>query len=163
VYGVSASRELMSNVTDVVADEIELWRSRPLDEVYPILDVDGIRVKIKDNGVVGTTLASLAIGVDLEGRKHALGCWIQDSEGAKFWQKVVTDLRRSRCHRDPDRLLRRADRAARCDPFRLRGHRRANMRCARDSQRHAFRVGHRPQEGRGRDAGDLHRAHARGR
>jgi putative transposase len=112
VYGVSASRELISNVTDVVADEIELWRSRPLDEVYPILYVDGIRVKIKDNGMVGTKVAYLAIGVDLEGRKHALGCWIQDSEGAKFWQKVVTDLRRSRCQRHPDRLLRRADRAA---------------------------------------------------
>jgi putative transposase len=93
VYGVSASRELISTVTDVVADEIELWRSRPLDEVYPILYVDGIRVKIKDNGVVGTKVAYLAIGVDLEGRKHALGCWICDSEGAKFWQKVVTDLR----------------------------------------------------------------------
>jgi len=93
VYGVSASRELISNVTDVVTDEIELWRCRPLDEVYPILYVDGIRVKIKDNGMVSTKVAYLAIGVDLEGRKHALGCWICDSEGAKFWQKVVTDLR----------------------------------------------------------------------
>lgn len=93
VYGVQASRELISTVTDVVADEIELWRSRPLDEVYPILYVDGIRVRIKDNGVVGTKVAYLAIGVDVEGRKHALGCWICDTEGAKFWQKVVTDLR----------------------------------------------------------------------
>jgi putative transposase len=93
VYGVSASRELISNVTDVVTDEIESWRSRPLDEVYPILYVDGIRVKIKDNGMVGTKVAYLAIGVDLDGRKHALGCWICDTEGAKFWQKVVTDLR----------------------------------------------------------------------
>jgi len=93
VYGVSASRELISNVTEVVAEEIELWRARPLDEVYPILYVDGIRVKIKDNGVVGTKVAYLAIGVDLDGRKHALGCWICDTEGAKFWQKVVTDLR----------------------------------------------------------------------
>ncbi len=73
VYGVSASRELMSTVTDVVADEIELWRSRPLDEVYPILYVDGIRVKIKDNGVVGTKVAYLAIGVDLEGHKARPG------------------------------------------------------------------------------------------
>ena len=93
IYGIAASRELISNVTEVVAEEIELWRSRPLDEVYPILYVDGIRVKIKDNGVVGTKVAYLAIGVDLDGRKHALGCWIQDTEGAKFWQKVVTDLR----------------------------------------------------------------------
>lgn len=93
VYGVNASYELISNITDVVADEIKLWQSRPLDEVYPILYVDGIRIRIKDNGVVTTKVAYLAIGVDLDGRKHALGCWIQDSEGAKFWAKVLADLR----------------------------------------------------------------------
>lgn len=69
------------------------WQSRPLDEVYPILYIDGLRLRIGDNGVITTKVAYLAIGVDLEGRKHALGCWIQDSEGAKFWQKVVIDLR----------------------------------------------------------------------
>jgi putative transposase len=93
VYGVNASRELISNVTEVVVDEIKLWQSRPLDEVYPILYVDGIRLRVKDNGVVTTKVAYLAIGVDVEGRKHALGCWIQDTEGAKFWQKVLSDLR----------------------------------------------------------------------
>ncbi len=93
VYGVNASRELISNVTDVVVDEIKVWQSRPLDEVYPILYIDGIRIRVKDNGVVTTKVAYLAIGVDVEGRKHALGCWIADTEGAKFWQKVLTDLR----------------------------------------------------------------------
>ena len=93
VYGASVSRELISNVTEVVVDEIKAWQARPLDEVYPILYVDGLRLRIKDNGVVTTKVAYLAIGVDLDGRKHALGCWIQDSEGAKFWQKVVVDLR----------------------------------------------------------------------
>jgi putative transposase len=93
VYGVDASRELISNVTDVVVDEIKAWQSRPLDEVYPILYIDGIRIRVKDNGVVTTKVAYLAIGVDVEGRKHALGCWIADTEGAKFWQKVLTDLR----------------------------------------------------------------------
>ena len=93
VYGVNASRELISNITDVVVDEIKAWQSRPLDEVYPILYVDGIRIRVKDNGVVTTKTAYLAIGVDVDGRKHALGCWIQDTEGAKFWQKVLTDLR----------------------------------------------------------------------
>ncbi|MBF6278797.1 transposase, partial [Nocardia nova] len=62
-------------------------------EVYPILYVDGIRLRIKDNGVVTTKVAYLAIGVDVEGRKHALGCWIQDTEGAKFWAKVLADLK----------------------------------------------------------------------
>jgi putative transposase len=81
VYGAAVSRELISNVTDVVVDEIKAWQSRPLDEVYPILYIDGLRLRIKDNGVVTTKVAYLAIGVDLEGRKHALGVWIQDSEG----------------------------------------------------------------------------------
>jgi putative transposase len=93
VYGVSASRELISNVTEVVVDEIKAWQSRPLDEVYPILYVDGIRIRVRDAGVVTTKVAYLAIGVDVEGRKHALGCWIQDTEGAKFWAKILTDLR----------------------------------------------------------------------
>jgi putative transposase len=93
VYGAAVSRELISNVTDVVVDEIKAWQARPLEEVYPILYIDGLRLRIKDNGVVTTKVAYLAIGVDLEGRKHALGVWIQDSEGAKFWQKVVIDLR----------------------------------------------------------------------
>ena len=83
VYGTEVSRELISNITDVVVDEIKEWQTRALDEVYPILYVDGIRLRIKDNGVVTTKVAYLAIGVDVEGRKHALGCWIQDSEGAK--------------------------------------------------------------------------------
>jgi putative transposase len=52
VYGVNASRELISNVTDVVVDEIKVWQSRPLDEVYPILYIDGIRIRVKDNGRV---------------------------------------------------------------------------------------------------------------
>lgn len=93
VYGASASRELISNITEVVVDEITMWQARPLDEVYPILYIDGLRLRIKDNGVVTTKVAYLAIGVDVDGRKHALGCWIQDTEGAKFWAKVVIDLR----------------------------------------------------------------------
>ena len=93
IYGINASRELISNVTEVVVDEIKAWQSRPLDEVYPIVYVDGIRIRVKDAGVVTTKVAYLAIGVDVEGRKHALGCWIQDTEGAKFWAKVLTDLR----------------------------------------------------------------------
>jgi putative transposase len=93
IYGINASRELISNVTEVVVDEIKAWQSRPLEEVYPIVYVDGLRLRVKDNGLVGVKVAYLVIGVDVEGRKHALGCWIADTESAKFWQKVVTDLR----------------------------------------------------------------------
>jgi putative transposase len=93
VYGLNASRELISNVTDVVEDEIKLWQSRPLDEVYPIIYVDALRVRIKENGLVAQKSAHLVLGIDVEGRKHVLGCWIADQEGAKFWQKIVNDLR----------------------------------------------------------------------
>lgn len=93
VYGVTASRELISNVTEVVADEIELWRNRPVDEVYPIVYVDGIRIRVRDKGAVTVKVAHLVIGVDVEGRKHALGVWIAEAEGAKFWLSVLTQLR----------------------------------------------------------------------
>lgn len=93
VYGVHASRELISNVTEVVTDEITLWQNRPVDEVYPIVYVDGIRVKVRDKGAVTVKVAHLVIGVDVEGRKHALGVWIAEAEGAKFWHSVLTALR----------------------------------------------------------------------
>lgn len=93
VYGMEASRELISNVTEVVADEIELWRNRPVDEVYPIVYIDGIRIRVRDEGAVTIKVAHLVIGVDVEGRKHALGCWIAEAEGARFWLSVLTQLR----------------------------------------------------------------------
>lgn len=93
VYGVNASRELISNVTDVVTDEIELWRNRPVDEVYPIVYIDGIRIRVRDKGAVTVKVAHLVIGVDVEGRKHSLGVWIAEAEGAKFWLSVLTELR----------------------------------------------------------------------
>ena len=74
VYGVKASRELISNVTDVVTDEIEIWRNRPVDEVYPIVYIDGLRIKVRDKGAVTIKVAHLVVGVDVDGRKHALGC-----------------------------------------------------------------------------------------
>jgi putative transposase len=93
VYGVSASREMISNITDIVTDEIELWRNRPVDEVYPIVYIDGIRLRIRDKGAVTIKVAHLVVGVDVEGRKHALGAWIAEAEGAKFWHSVLTQLR----------------------------------------------------------------------
>lgn len=93
VYGVKASRELISNVTEVVTDEIEIWRNRPVDEVYPIVYIDGLRIKVRDKGAVTIKVAHLAVGVDVDGRKHALGLWIAEVEGAKFWHSVLTQLR----------------------------------------------------------------------
>jgi transposase-like protein len=79
----------------VVADEVETWRNRPVDEVYPILYIDGIRIRVRDKGAVTVKTAHLAVGVDVdvEGRKHALGLWIAEAEGAKFWHSVLTQLR----------------------------------------------------------------------
>ncbi|MGH3941793.1 MAG: IS256 family transposase [Pseudonocardiaceae bacterium] len=93
VYGMDVSRELISNVTEVVTDEIELWRNRPVEEVYPIVYIDGIRIRVRDKGAVTVKVAHLVIGVDVDGRKHALGCWIAEAEGARFWLSVLTQLR----------------------------------------------------------------------
>ena len=90
---MKASRELISNVTEVVTDEIEIWRNRPVDEVYPIVYIDGLRIKVRDKGAVTIKVAHLAVGVDVDGRKHALGLWIAEVEGAKFWHSVLTQLR----------------------------------------------------------------------
>jgi transposase-like protein len=76
----------------VVADEVRNWQTRPVDDVYPIVYVDALRIKIRDNGSVVNRAAHLVVGVD--GFKHILGVRIQDTEGAKFWPWVLTDPRR---------------------------------------------------------------------
>jgi putative transposase len=94
IYGVDVSPDLISKVTDGVWDELEEWRNRPLDPVYPILYIDAFNIKIRD-GIVANRPVYLAVGVDVEGRKHVLGFWIGDSdgEGSKFWLSVLTELR----------------------------------------------------------------------
>jgi putative transposase len=93
VYGTEVSPALISRVTDVIADEITTWQTRPLDPVYPILYIDALVLKIRDGGTVDNKAAHLVIGVDLDGYKHVLGIWIQSAEGAKFWMSVLTELR----------------------------------------------------------------------
>ena len=94
IYGVDVSPDLISKVTDAVWEELEEWRNRPLDAVYPIVYIDALVIKIRD-GMVQNRPAYLAVGVDLEGRKHVLGIWIGDGEGegSKFWLGVLTELR----------------------------------------------------------------------
>jgi putative transposase len=92
VYDASVSPGLVSQVTDVVNDEIVAWQTRPVDAVYPILYIDAIVVKIREGGSVDNRAAHLVIGVDVDGFKHVLGCWIADVEGAKFWQNVLNEL-----------------------------------------------------------------------
>ena len=93
VYGTEVGPDTISTITDEVLDEVKAWQSRPLDEVYPIVYIDGIRIKVRDKGAVTIKSAHLVIGVDVDGRKHALGCWIAETEGAKFWHSVLTQLR----------------------------------------------------------------------
>jgi putative transposase len=93
VYGAQVSPALISKVTDVVAEEITAWRTRPLDAVYPIVYIDALVIKVRDSGTVDNKAAHLAIGVDVDGYKHVLGIWIAAAEGAKFWGSVLAELR----------------------------------------------------------------------
>jgi putative transposase len=91
--GTELSHESISNITDAVAEEVKTWQSRPLEEIYPIIYLDALVVKIRDGHTVRNRSAYLAIGVDLDGVKHVLGIWVQATEGAKFWAGVCAELR----------------------------------------------------------------------
>lgn len=93
IYGVEVSSSLISEVTDEVIQDVREWQNRPLDRLYPILYLDALVVKVKDQGQVINKHAYLAIGVTTEGLKDVLGIWLEETEGAKFWLKVVTELR----------------------------------------------------------------------
>jgi putative transposase len=93
IYQVEVSPSLISAVTDAVLDEVRAWQSRPLDRVYAIVYLDCLRVKIRDGAHVLNKAIYLAIGINLEGMKEVLGLWIAQSEGAKFWLSVVTELK----------------------------------------------------------------------
>lgn len=93
VYGADISPALVSNVTEVVREEITEWQNRALDAVYPIIYIDAIVVKIRESGSVVNKAAHLVIGVDTEGYKQVLGIWIEQKEGSRFWLNVLTSLR----------------------------------------------------------------------
>jgi len=93
LYAVEVSASLISEVTDAVMAEVQEWQSRPLESMYPVVFFDALRVKMRDEGVVRNKAVYLALGVDRDGRRDVLGLWIEQTEGAKFWMKVVSDLR----------------------------------------------------------------------
>jgi putative transposase len=93
LYGVSVGRDLISRVTDAVMEDVREWQQRPLDDVYPILYLDAFVVKIRDGGSVVRKACYLALGVTMEGERDVLGMWFQDTEGAKFWMQVLSDLK----------------------------------------------------------------------
>ncbi|UEP59877.1 IS256 family transposase [Acidithiobacillus ferriphilus] len=93
MYGTEISPTLISSVTDAVMEDAKAWQSRPLDVLYPIVYLDCIHVKTRDNGAVRAKAVYLALGINLAGEKELLGLWIAQTEGAKFWLQVVTELK----------------------------------------------------------------------
>src|SRR6476660_9327965 len=93
LYGIEVSPDLISTVTDAVLDEVAAWQQRPLDAVYPLVFFDAIRVKIRDEGMVRNKAIHIALGVRAEGRKEVLGLWLEQNEGAKFWLRVMNELK----------------------------------------------------------------------
>ena len=92
MYGTEVSPSLISSVTDAVSEEVKAWQARPLDPIYPIVYLDCIHVKVRE-GAVRVKAVYLAIGITMQGHKEVLGLWLAQTEGAKFWQQVVTELR----------------------------------------------------------------------
>ena len=93
IYQVEVSPGLISTVTDEVIDEVKAWQNRQLDEVYAIMYLDALQFKVRDGGQVRNKAVYLAIGVNMDGLKEVLGLWIAQTEGAKFWLQVVTELK----------------------------------------------------------------------
>jgi putative transposase len=90
--GTELSPETISKITDAVLEEVRAWQSRPLEELYPIIYLDALVVKVRDGHQVRNKAAHIAVGVDLDGIKHVLGIWVQATEGAKFWAGVCAEL-----------------------------------------------------------------------
>lgn len=93
MYATDVSPDLISSVTDAVMAEVTAWQSRPLEPMYPVVFFDALRVKIREEGVVRNKAIYLALGVLPDGSRDILGLWIENTEGAKFWMKVFTDLK----------------------------------------------------------------------
>jgi putative transposase len=90
--GTELSRETISKIVDEISDEVLIWQRRPLEAFYPVIYLDALVVKVRDGGHVRNKAAHLAVGVDMEGVKHVLGIWVQQTEGAKFWASVCAEL-----------------------------------------------------------------------
>jgi putative transposase len=91
-YGTELSRETISKITDGVLEDVKEWQHRPLEQIYPIIYLDALVVKVRDGHQVTNRAAHIAVGVDLDGIKHVLGIWVQATEGAKFWAGVCAEL-----------------------------------------------------------------------
>jgi putative transposase len=93
LYGIDVSPDLISAVTDAVLEEIAAWQARPLEPAYPLVFFDALRVKVRDEGLVRNKAVHIALGVRADGTKEVLGLWLEQNEGAKFWLKVMNELK----------------------------------------------------------------------
>jgi hypothetical protein len=93
MYGIEVSPTLISNVTDAVIEEVKTWQARLLEELYPIVYLDALMVKVRDQGHIQNKAIYVVLGVDLEGQKEVLGLWVAQTERAKFWLQMLTELR----------------------------------------------------------------------
>src|SRR3954469_18885711 len=93
IYGVKVGRDLISRVTDAVVEDVREWQQRPLDDVYPVIFLDPLLLKIREGGTGQRRACYLALGVTVEGERDVLGMWFQEAEGAKFWMQVLSELK----------------------------------------------------------------------
>lgn len=93
IYGLDVSPDLISTVTDAVLETVGEWQNRPLEASYPLVFFDALRVKIRDEGLVRNKAVYIALGVQADGTKDILGLWIENTEGAKFWLRVMNELK----------------------------------------------------------------------
>jgi putative transposase len=93
IYGVEVSPGLVSQVTEAVVADVQVWQNRPLEEVYPIVYFDALWGKVRDSGRVAKVAVYLALGITMEGHKEVLGMWTASGEGAKFWMHVLTEIK----------------------------------------------------------------------
>lgn len=93
LYGVSVGRDLISRVTDAVMDDARAWQQRPLEDVYPVVFLDCMVLKIRDGGSVQRRACYIAMGITMTGERDVLGLWFQETEGAKFWMQVLSELK----------------------------------------------------------------------
>ena len=155
LYGIDVSPDLISAVTDAILDEIAEWQNRPLEAVYPLVFFDALRVKVRDEGTVRNKAVYIALGVRADGRKEILGLWIEQTEGAKFWLRVMTELQEPRRRGHPHRRGRRPEGLSRRDHRRVPAGPGPDLHRASDPQLARLRVLQGPQGGRGGAEGDL--------
>ena len=163
LYGVNVGRDTISRVTDAILEDVQAWRTRPLERVYPIAYFDCLMVKVREDRSVQNRACYLAIGVSVEGEREVLGIWWQDTEGAKFWLAVLNDLHQRGVQRRPGLLRRRAERVPRRDRSSLPQSMGSELHRSPDPLIDALRLLHRAQARRRRPEADLPGRERRGR